>query len=117
MPNPIVWFEVIGQDADKMKAFYGKLFGWEYNTLPEMGGYGLVKDAAPVPGGIGQAPEGNGWTTFYVGVDDLDATLAAAQADGGTVLMPSMTLPDGGTIAVFADPEGRPVGLFQGQTA
>ena len=113
MPNPIVWFEVIGQDADKMKAFYGKLFGWTYNNLPGMGGYGLVNDASPVPGGIGQAPEGPGWTTFYVQVDDLEATLAMAAEDGGKVLMPPTTLPDGGTIAVFSDPEGRPVGVVK----
>jgi len=113
MANPIVWFEVIGQDADKMKAFYGKLFGWTFNNLPEMGGYGLVNDASPVAGGIGQAPEGPGWTTFYVQVDDLEATVATAREDGGKVLMPPMTLPEGGTIAVFADPEGRPVGVMQ----
>ena len=78
-----------------------------------MGGYGLVQDASPVPGGIGQTPQGPGWTTFYVQVDDVEATLATAVADGGAVLMPPTNIPDGGLIAVFADPEGRPVGVVK----
>ena len=41
MSNKVVWFEVVGQDADKMRSFYGSLFGWNFNVMPEID-YGLT---------------------------------------------------------------------------
>jgi uncharacterized protein len=42
----------------------------------------------------------------YVGVDDVDATVAAIRQDGGKVLMPAFDIPDVGRIAMVADPQG-----------
>jgi len=115
MASKIVWFEVVGQDADKLRSFYGDLFGWSFDVMGQ-GDYGLTKsDETGLPGGIGKAQAGPGWNTFYVGVDDLEGTLAAVEASGGTLLQPPTEMPDGGRIAVFADPEGRPVGIATNQ--
>jgi len=47
-------------------------------------------------------------------VDDLDTYLARAATLGGSTVVPPMDLPGGyGRIAVFADPDGNPVGLWQ----
>ena len=65
-------------------------------------------------GGIGlsQAPGDTG-VKIYVRVDDPDAYLARAKELGGTPLVPPMDLPgDYGRIAIFADPDGNPVGLW-----
>ena len=32
MSNPVVRFEVVGQDADKLRQFYGELLGWEFQV-------------------------------------------------------------------------------------
>ena len=113
MAHNIVWFEVMGQDGDKMRSFYGGLFGWSFDVLPEMD-YGLTKcDETGVPGGIGSLPSGKGWNTFYVSVDNLEEKIAAATSGGGDVLLPATELSDGGRVAVVSDPEGRPLGLFQ----
>ena len=110
MAAPIVWFEVLGQDADNLRGFFGELFNWQFDTNNPMN-YGMVaKEADSIPGGVGSTPEGPGWTTFYVGVEDVDATIAQATRMGGKVLMPPVAMPDG-RIAVIADPEGHPVGL------
>ena len=115
MPSKIVWFEVVGQDADKMRSFYGDLFGWNFDVMPGMD-YGLTRcDETGLPGGVGKANASSGWNTFYVGVDDLEGTLAAAEQAGGSILQPVTVLPDGGRIAVFTDPEGRPVGVAETQ--
>jgi predicted enzyme related to lactoylglutathione lyase len=51
--------------------------------------------------------------TFYVMVDDLQAYLDKAVSLGGTVMFPPMEIPGGGGhIAMFADPEGHPIGLY-----
>lgn len=106
----VSWFEVMGQDAAALRGFYGKLFGWTFDTnLPGMD-YGVVQGGeGALPGGVGGAG-GASWTTFYVQVDDVDAAIGQAIEGGGKVLMPARDLPTT-RIAVVADPEGHPVGL------
>lgn len=107
----IGWFEVMAQDRAQAEAFYGEVLGWR-TQAPEGMDYALVQDTGEVGGGIGRAPEGVGWSTFYVWTDDLDGVLARATTHGGRVLMPAHPMPDG-RIAVFADPEGHAIGLFE----
>ena len=117
MGQPLAWFEVISDDAERARRFYAELFDWQITADPAMGGYGIVdtgngEDA--VGGGIG-APSGPGETgvKIYLRVDDLEAYLAKAERLGGKRLVEPMPLPgDFGTIAVLADPDGNPVGLW-----
>jgi predicted enzyme related to lactoylglutathione lyase len=63
-------------------------------------------------GGIGDAPEGYpGHATFHVLVDDPSKTLEQIEAHGGKPVMPPMEIPNGPTIALFADPAGNTIGL------
>lgn len=110
MANPVVWFEVMGQDADKLRDFYGGLLGWRFDTDNPMN-YGMVEAGeGGIPGGIGQVAEGHGWATFYTKVADLEATVAQAKRLGSIVRVPITELPDT-FIAVVTDPEGNAVGL------
>ncbi|MEZ4317461.1 MAG: VOC family protein [Myxococcota bacterium] len=114
MSGKVVWFEVMGQDAKKLQSFYGGLFGWDLKSVPGPMEYGLLgPQEGSIPGGIGKAPAGPGWTTFYVSVDDLDASIAKAQSMGATLVSPPVTLADGGTIALVTDPEGHTLGLVK----
>jgi predicted enzyme related to lactoylglutathione lyase len=114
MPNPVVHFEVLGKDAEALQAFYGKVFDWELN--PVMPTYAMVsKGAEPgIAGGVGSAPDGSpGHVTFYVEVDDLAKALEQIEAAGGRTVQPPMDVPNGPSIALFADPEGHVVGLVK----
>jgi predicted enzyme related to lactoylglutathione lyase len=110
--NPVVWFEVRGAEADKLRGFYGELLGWEFDVDGD--GYGMIAGADPEQGpggGIGPtAPGQRGWTAFYVQVPNLEVAVGEAQALGSTVLLPPTQLPET-TIAVVSDPEGRALGL------
>ena len=62
MGQPVVHFEVIGQDGDKLRQYYSQLFGWEINADNEMG-YGMVArednagpDGVGIGGGIAGGP-------------------------------------------------------------
>ena len=115
--NPVVHFEVIGNDPNKLQAFYRDAFAWEIQTIEEMN-YGLVsapQDKSGIGGGIGGHPPGEhaSFVTFYVQVDDLQATLARIEKLGGKTLVPPTTIPDMVTFAQFADPEGHRVGLVK----
>ena len=49
MGQPVVHFEVIGKEPEKLRSFYGGLFDWEFDTsapvsdaVSEAGNYGFV---------------------------------------------------------------------------
>jgi hypothetical protein len=115
MPNPVTHFEVTGKDGKKLQEFFGKLFGWEIDANNAMN-YGIVsaQDGRGAGGGIGPAMGGPGMVTFYVEVDEPQAYLDKAVSLGGSVVMPVSEIPDGPTIALFADPEGHVIGIAQG---
>lgn len=123
MGNPVVHFEVIGKNGDKLRAYYSELFGWEFDTANEMN-YGIVaREANPAPdglgsigGGVAAGPEGyEGHVTFYVGVPDVGAALEQAEALGGTRVFGPDELMNGQMIlGQFKDPEGHLIGLVSG---
>ncbi len=114
MNHPVVWFEVTGQDADKLRGFYGELFGWKMQKHPEMDYSFVDASEAGIGGGIGKAEQGPGQVTFYVASADPQASLDRANRLGGRTIMPVTELPQV-TLALFADPEGHVIGLVKEQ--
>jgi predicted enzyme related to lactoylglutathione lyase len=114
MANQVTWFEVIGKDGKKLRDFYAGIFGWKVDANNPMN-YGMV-DASEsgIGGGIGEAQPGQQPSlTWYVTVPDLEATLKDVEARGGKTIAPPMAVPNGPTIAQFADPDGNVVGLIK----
>ena len=113
--NHIVHTEVVGRDGERIQQFFSELFGWSLDTN-NPGGYGMSDpDATGVAFGAGGTPDKSpGFATFYVAVDDVDATLQRATALGGSVIMPKYSLAPGVELALAADPEGHVVGLTKG---
>ena len=121
MGAPVVHFEVIGKDGEKLRGYYSELFGWEIDAGNPMG-YGVVdrekhvsEEGVGIGGGVAGGPEGyEGHLTFYVQVPDVDATLAQAESLGGKRLMGPNEIP-GMEIIIgqLEDPEGHLVGVIQ----
>ena len=115
MANPVVHFEVIGNDAGALQRFYGGAFGWQMQDVMD-GQYYMVNTGVEsgVAGGVGASPKGGqGHVTFYVEVDDPAAALEKISGLGGRTVQEPMDVPNGPTIALFADPEGHVVGLVK----
>lgn len=75
---------------------------------------GVKAKAGGIGGGIGTTPPAMApMATCYVQVADPQATLDKAVANGGKLMLP---VEDLGmvVIAMFADPEGHPIGLVKG---
>src|ERR1700692_4442953 len=81
MGQPVVHFEVIGKDGDKLRKYYSELFGWEIDSNNEMN-YGMVSRDSNltadgnhgIGGGVAGGPPGyGGHVTFYVAVPDVEA--------------------------------------------
>ncbi len=113
MGRPVVHFEILGKDTEKLQDFYGSLFCWHIDASNPMN-YGIVDTHGEggIGGGIGPA-EGPNQVTFYVQVDDLQAYLSKIEGMGGKTIVPVTEIPDMVTFAMFADPEGNVVGLVK----
>jgi predicted enzyme related to lactoylglutathione lyase len=113
MADKVVWFEVTGKDGGKLQSFYSELFGWKVDASNPMN-YGTVDPSeAGVGGGIGQADNGDGHVTFYMGVDDPQAYLDKAESLGGKTVVGVTEIPNMVTFALIADPEGHVVGVVK----
>lgn len=118
MGQPVVHFEVIGKDGEKLQRYYSELFGWQiaadnpmnYGIVPREGN--TAPDGTGIGGGVGGAPEGiEGWVTFYVSVPDVEAALVQAESLGGKRVMGPDQVMEGLIIGQFTDPEGHLIGL------
>lgn len=115
MSQPVVHFEINVKDRAKSAEFYSQLFGWKTSTATGFD-YSLVEPAheKTIGGGIGPYQPGQGPSiTFYVGADDLQASLNKAEKLGGRTVMPPTPIPGIGSCAMFADLDGNVVGLFK----
>jgi predicted enzyme related to lactoylglutathione lyase len=116
MGQPVVHFEIIGNDPEKLRSYYGDLFGWEFDTpspvaqeVSEPERYGFLdlmtsEDGTGIRGGVGGA-------VFYVGVADVEAALQRAESLGGIRVMGPATSPNGLVVGHFTDPEGTLIGV------
>jgi uncharacterized protein len=113
------WNELATTDVDAALAFYGRLFGWEKQSVHDMGHMGLYIEyglpGLPLGGFYTKPPEMPGPVNWlaYVRVADIDAALARAKAGGAAVLLEPVVVGGGGRAAVFADPQGAAIGLFE----
>jgi predicted enzyme related to lactoylglutathione lyase len=54
-----------------------------------------------------------GTVIVYIEADDIDATLAKIEANGGKVVLPKSEIPNTGWFAFFTDPTGNQVALYK----
>lgn len=116
MGQPVVHFEITGEDADKLRHYYGDLFGWEFDTsapvaeaVSRPGNYGFVNrnttpDGVGIPGGVGGGAGYKGYALFYVGVPDVEAALQQAERLGGKRVMGPVKNPGGQTYSSGTSP-------------
>ncbi len=93
MGQPVVHFEIIGQDPAGLRRYYGELFGWEFSmddaateAVSQPGNYGFVDGSVSggINGGVGGGEGYEQRVLFYVGVPDVEAALEQAERLGGT---------------------------------
>lgn len=127
MGQPVVHFEIIGSDGEKLRSYYSELFGWEFGDTLGPTNYAVTPpdpsrrdentnaDGVGIGGGVGTSPEGyDGHVTVYIEVDDVEAALAKAEELGGSRMMGPETMGDVGiTIGLFTDPQGHVIGVVK----
>lgn len=125
MPEPrgsFIWYELLTPDPDGAKAFYDAVVGWDIEPQPGDPGmdYRMIRRGdGGNAGGLMRLSEemrDHGarpvWLG-YIGVEDVDATMAAVEQDGGKVMMPAWDMEGVGRLAMVADGQGAPFYLMR----
>jgi predicted enzyme related to lactoylglutathione lyase len=113
------WIDTAQADPEAAVAFYGGLFGWQFeDAMPpgSPGPYFIARlhggDVAAITGRPEGAPPEARWNT-YVWVDSADDAAARVRAAGGTVPMEPFDVMSAGRMAVCADPDGAEFRVWQ----
>ena len=112
MTNPhhhITYVELPATDLMAIKTFYGSVFGWSFrdwgSSYASFSGGGLdggfTTEATVTPDG----------PLVVLYPDDLEASVQAVVAGGGTISQPIFTFP-GGRRFHFIDPSGNQLGVW-----
>ncbi len=111
------WVDIIVSTQEQhhdLRAFLSALYGWEWQLGgPEMGYYAIaLANGAPVLGvGIGEGA--NPQPKVYFATSGIEKSLITASMLGATVVMPAITVPGAGEMAVLVDPLRATFGLWQ----
>jgi predicted enzyme related to lactoylglutathione lyase len=113
--NPVIHFELRGQDADGLARFYREVFGWNVLPHPEPGVSRIESgDSGGMTGSIGPRNADNPHLTVFIHVEDVEATLSTVTGLGGEIASQLRRIPHGPVIAHFADPAGNVIGVASG---
>lgn len=120
MGQPVVHFEVIGTDGERLRRYYSELFGWKIDADNPMS-YGIVDKAdnpaadgsLGISGGVAGYEEVPNSVTFYVAVPDVEEALARAESLGGRRIMGPQQVTDEVELGHLADPEGNVIGVVR----
>jgi len=105
------WNELHTNDPAAAAAFYSSLFGWQPEEVEMEGGhYTVCKHGGHNQAGIMAIASAQGeaqpsWAVYFF-ADDVDAIAAAAQAAGGTVIVPPMPVGSWGRMAGLRSADG-----------
>ena len=120
MGKPVVHWELWSKEPEKVADFYAGVFDWKIQHFPEMD-YRMVDTGVPggVNGGIMKPRDGPwpGNMAFYIDVDDLAAYRMKIVSAGGKIIVEEQVVPGMGSFALFADPDGRVMGIWKAAAA
>jgi predicted enzyme related to lactoylglutathione lyase len=106
----LVYFVVPAADAERAKAFFGGLFGWEFSEGNVPGGFNI--EGSTPPGGLFGGGEGERPMPYFE-VDDIFAAVAKVLELGGDADEPQ-EIPSG-WMSRCRDDQGVEFGIWQGR--
>ncbi|HWH13860.1 MAG TPA: VOC family protein [Miltoncostaeaceae bacterium] len=117
-PGCLCMNELITTDAAGARAFYGALFGWEWDDVDAGDGapVAFLRNDGAINGSVFAAagPTPAHWRPCFTVPSVEEATARVRELDGA-VLHPGVLLPDG-NLALVRDPQGAVLSLFAGET-
>ncbi len=124
-PGAFCWVDLATPDTAAATSFYGSLFGWQTFVVPsEQPGmeYTLFQAGGKEVSGMGKLCEEEAakgvpphWM-IYVAATDAGEKLEKAKTLGATAIMEPMDITDAGRMAIFRDPQGAVISIWQARS-
>jgi predicted enzyme related to lactoylglutathione lyase len=124
LAGKIVWHDLLTNDIDGSRKFYGGLFGWTFEEVPitlgfgHSGNYLLIRHKGELIGGmvdterLGTKVNNSQWVVL-MSVDDVDTAAQNVVDAGGEIMTPPTDLNERGRIAVVRDNAGALFAILQ----
>jgi uncharacterized protein len=113
MAGQMVHYEIPSGDTKAARAFWGGLFGWQFQEFPGSPTEYHMTQFSEGTGGAIYAADGDArGTRTYFDVDDINAGTARVAELGGEA-GEAMPVPSMGWFAICKDSEGNEFGLWQ----
>jgi predicted enzyme related to lactoylglutathione lyase len=112
-PGAMTWNDLLTADAAASAEFYGTLFGWTTEEIPESGGYRVIRNGGRANGGMFPWSDGPSAWIPYFGHEDVNRVVEEVPGLGGRVLTGPMQMP-AGSIAALMDPQGAVFSVWTG---
>jgi len=109
----VMHVEIPAADKEAAGQFYQQVFGWEYETMTEPVPYTVFRSGNLGGGFVDLDKVKPGEVLVYIDSSDIDADLAQIRQAGGQTVVPKMEVPGIGWLAVFTDPTGNRLALWQ----
>jgi uncharacterized protein len=112
------WIDLGVPDLDRALAFYGAVFGWDFDIGPEeFGRYTMCFLRGRRVAAISEMHDPSTWGFWqvYLATDDCDRTVERARGAGGTLLMEPTDVMGDGRMAIVRDPVGAHFALWEGR--
>lgn len=120
IPGKVVWHDLLTEDPTAARRFYAGLFGWTFRDVALGRGqsYTVIEHDGRIIGGLIDARRIGGdvnvsrWVPV-LSIADIAAAVAAVRAAGGTIHQAPLDIPQRGSVAVVADPQGAVLTLLE----
>jgi predicted enzyme related to lactoylglutathione lyase len=114
------WIDLGIPDLDRAMAFYGAVFGWDFEVGPEeTGRYTMCRVDGRAVAAIMPNPDSDAtdfsWSV-YLATDDCVGTAKRIEDAGGRLVQPTMEVMDQGRMAIAVDPVGAQFGLWESRS-
>ena len=110
----ITHFEIPANEPEKLTAFYGTVFGWKFSRWgPEEYWMAMTGEGEGINGAIMKRRHPEQPLVNSLTVANVDDSVAAVLAAGGSMAVPKMAVPTVGWLAYCKDPEGTIFGMMQ----
>ncbi len=123
MSGRVAHFEIPADDPARAQEFYRGVFDWKINSMPGMeyallsttdtDEQGAPKEPGAINGGMFKREPDINQPVITIEVADIDQSLKAIEASGGSIVRPREAVANMGFSAYFKDSEGNLLGLWE----
>ncbi len=122
--DKVVHFEIPAEDTERVQKFYGEVFGWHINPMPDMSYAiahtgptndqdGMTRENGFINGGMFKRTGARTNPIITIAVESIEQAIERITAHGGKLVEGKQQVGNMGYTAYFEDSEGNVTGLWE----